>query len=615
MARQASLPKADDHIIHAASMPIAHDTEAPRPWCRGLFRTSQMFGLVAGVASFLVFPAVHMRLHQDDYTYKHASQMIGITLLMAFFWVFEVLPVYVTAMIPLVLIPVMGITTMSQLSTQYWNWIQLLFMGAFMVNAAVEHSGLPRRVALCVLTRTANTPGMTLFSFMIVCWVMSMCCSTITTTLMVGPIATGLIQEAEDTAHDEEDSQKDSSSSSSDDEDQAAFPAGTKKGVRVVRRYADGLLLGIAFGSLAGGIATIIGNPANAFLAGRPIVAGKVTWLMWFVFALPVSFATLVVSFCVLYVLFVRNSGGVQLTSSFLKAEYILLGRVRRDEIVAGSVLALQIFLWAISGSVLSAYFKVENGEPSLNDACISCFCALLVFVLPSEVNPGQPVLPWKFAQERVEWGQLLLMGGAFTLARGFEDTGLDIVIGVSFGRYIHYMSPLMRTFVIVAVSSISTQIFGGIASAAVFLVILSNSALYHFMHPLGLMLPATVASSFAFVIPTSTPTLAVILAKSIDMAKPLTFRDFLKAGLPVNFCMAIIGSLLVVVMGHLVFATHESFPRYACIKVCDWVTIPGANGSTTHQGCVTFDGDGEMCTLANGTKLVTCDYAYCPWQ
>jgi len=376
-----------------------------------------------------------------------------------------------------------------------------------------------------------------------------------------------------------------------------------------VQRFANGLLLGIAYGSLAGGIATIIGSPANAFLMARPIVEGQIIWLNWIAFALPTSFVALIAGYGVLYVRYVR-SADVLLSRTFMKEEYERVGKVSRDEILAGLLLALMLLLWVLRPLTFGKMVTFANGQESLNDAVMSALCGVLVFAIPSDVRPGECLLPWRHMQERLEWGALLLMGGAFAISEGWVDAGLDVMVGKHVGEALTGMPVFLQTFVIVAVTSVFTQIMGGISFAAISLVVLSSTSLQQLVNPMTLLLPATVANSFAFAIPTATPPLAVVLAKSMDMSKPLTFKSFSKAGVPLNLLMAVLGTYTCFAMGGVIFGAEAPFPEYACIPgECMWLPIPTGNTSVS-QGCIMQDSsDGVYCKIANGSLVDTTPY------
>mmetsp|Transcript_112857 Transcript_112857/g.350319 ORF Transcript_112857/g.350319 Transcript_112857/m.350319 type:complete len:601 (+) Transcript_112857:77-1879(+) len=594
LGRSASLPQDDGTLIHAASMPLSYDTEAKRPCCGGMCRTSQFFGAVLAGVVFVILKFVALE-------YSKANEMLAVTVLVAVFWSFEVLPIYITALLPAVLMPMYAIAPIETIANKYFTWIHLLFLGSFIVNCAVELSGLPRRIALLVLMRTRSSPARMLMGFMGISWVMSMCCSTLTTTLMVAPIAVGLMQEAEEEAMDQAEQSTESDESSNSGEQRPKS--------KQVRRFADGLLLGVAYGSLAGGIATIIGSPANAFLMARPILNEQIMFLNWIAFALPTSFVALLAGYGVLYLRYVR-SADVLLSRTFMREEYERVGKMSRDEILSGLVLVLMLVLWVLRPLTFGKLVTFANGQQSLNDSVMSAACGILVFVIPSDVRPGEALLPWRHMQERLEWGALLLMGGAFAISEGWVDAGLDVMVGKHVGEALTGMPVFLQTFVIVAVTSVFTQIMGGISFAAISLVVLSSTSLQQLVNPMTLLLPATVANSFAFSIPTATPPLAVVFAKSMDLTKPLTFSAFSKAGIPLNILMAILGTFTCYVMAGLVFHATDPFPEYACIPgECMWFPIPTGNTSV-FQGCIVQDSsDGLYCKIANGSLVDTSQY------
>merc|ERR1712061_889529 len=171
----------------------------------------------------------------------------------------------------------------------------------------------------------------------------------------------------------------------------------------------------------------------------------------------------------------------------------------------------------------------------------------------------------------------------------------------------------LSLNFVIIVCVTLAVQIFSGIGIAATMLPVISSAALQAVVNPLLLLLPATMASSFAFLLPTATPANVVVLARSQDLSRSLRFRDFFSNGLPLTVWIILLGALLTDLMGSLVFDTHSPFPQWACKAApasCVFLEAPGVVQcqQVATQACIVDLGspNAVMCRLWNGTMLNT---------
>jgi len=252
--------------------------------------------------------------------------------------------------------------------------------------------------------------------------------------------------------------------------------------------------------------------------------------------------------------------------------------------------------------------FQTPAGESLIGDSTLSCLPALLLFLMPSKVRPGQSLLTWTAVHEKFDFGLLLLIGGGFAVASGFVQSGLNVALGCAIAESLGQLPLLPVTLLIVLVTTVATQVFSCVGTATTIIPMLLAAAAHGVRNPLGLVLPATVACSFAFALPTATPANVIVLAKSQDLLQPLRVRDFFLTGLPLNLAMVVLGSLLLYIMGEAVFDTDSPFPQWACDGVsCIWVAVPGAvhGQQVTSQAC-TLDVASDMatCRLANGTLV-----------
>ncbi|EOD06561.1 hypothetical protein EMIHUDRAFT_219066 [Emiliania huxleyi CCMP1516] len=485
-----------------------------------------------------------------------ANEMLAVVALVAVFWMFEVLPLPVTSLLPMLLIPAFGILDHSLVASAYWGPVQMMFVGAFIVDVGIEHVMLHQRLALNILLRTGvERPFVVLASFSAISFCFSSVCSNTATVVMLVPFATGLLDTAAEQAR------------ARGEEHQAAS-------------LHAGVLLGIAFAANGGGIATLVGTPPNGVLAGQPSLHGEVGFANWFLFAAPIACCTLLIALTVLHF-----------------------------GVVAAGALALQVFLWVSRPYLLEPVFG-----PGLGDSATACGAAVLLFVVPSSERPGESVLTWSVAQQHLPWGILLLLGAGsaiasprspesagFAIAAGCEASGLTTALGGSLAEALSGLTDLPLVITIVAAVSLLTQLTSNTATANTLLPLLNAVAKAKLTNPLLLLLPTTIACSFAFVLPAATAPNSVIFAtERLDIAD-FVVNGGITTGLSIAIC-----SPLVYLMADTVFDVRAPYPRWACDdpESCAWVAVAGeVDGSSVEEQACAVVSD-ESCRLRNGTLV-----------
>jgi len=374
---------------------------------------------------------------------------------------------------------------------------------------------------------------------------------------------------------------------------------------------SDAMMLGIAYSATIGGMATLTGAIPNYFLYGQDIVNHTVTWANWFAFALPISACILGVAYLVLWVKYIRGMRLQGIDHSVLQREYDDLlddvGTLSRDEVLVCLITVIQVVLLIIRPYVIDPLVQTEYGSSLINDASLATLCACSLFLIPSSMRPGQMILTWPTVHDKFDFGTLLLIGGGMAINSGFIQSGLNIWAGDVFAKIAANSSHSFGlTVLIILVTSVMAQCFSAIGTSAAMLPVFSAASQAAITNPMALMLPATVACSFAFLLPTATPANVVVLAKSQELPRPLRVRDFFTAGLPLNLVAVVVGAALVHAMGVAVYDIDVPFPRYACeATYCKWLPIEGTvQGELVYeQACMVDDSsDDATCRLWNGT-------------
>ena len=485
-----------------------------------------ILGPVTAILFFVFF--------NPDPAKPQVGYMAGIALLMAIWWITETVPLAVTALIPVALFPLFGVMDGKDVSALYFNHVIFLFLGGFMVALAMEKWNLHKRIALFTLLIFGTKPRRILLGFMIVTAFLSMWISNTATAMMMVPIALSLIINLEETL-----------------------------GKQKVRKYSIGLLLGIAYSASIGGIATLVGTPPNLSFARILNItfpdAPEISFANWFFFALPISVVFLFIVWLLLTFLFCRN--GFKIDKSSFKQEFQKLGKMGFEEKVVLIVFLSLVLLWLTRADIQFGTFVIPGWSglfPKagyINDGTVAIALALLLFIIPDK-NDSR-ILDWSTAS-RLPWNIVLLFGGGFALAGGFMESGLSVWFGEQMSG-LESLSPGMLIGSICFLITFLTELTSNTATAEMVLPILAALGTAIGRNPLLLMIPATLASSFAFMMPVATPPNAILFG-----TKRLSILDMAKVGIIVNILGIIILTIGIILLGPLLGIDLNEMPDWA---------------------------------------------------
>jgi len=462
----------------------------------------------------------------------------AVAALMALWWITEAVPIAVTALLPVVLFPVLGVADGKVISSAYFNHIIFLFLGGFLMALAMERWSLHKRIALKILMIVGVSPVKILFGFMFATAFLSMWISNTATAMMMLPIVMSVINEIED-----------------------SLPH------KKVKPYATGLLLGIAYSASVGGMATLVGTPPNlAFGKIYSIMfpdAPPISFAQWMAIGVPVAAVMFVVIFVYLLIVFIpkRSSGGG--AKETIHQAYKKLGKMQSEERVVLVAFITLAALWIFRNDINAGVFVIpgwsgifKNPE-YLNDGTVAMAISVLMFLIPSS-KTKEYILDWKTAR-KLPWRIVILFGGGFALAQGLADSGFSAWLGeqMVFLRGVH---PL---FIIVFISltlSFLTELTSNTATAQIVLPIMASMAVSMQVHPLLFMLPATLAASMAFMLPVATPPNAIIFGSG-----KITIRTMARNGFILNIIGVILVALMVYYFGEFLSgAPLEILPEWA---------------------------------------------------
>ena len=459
----------------------------------------------------------------------------AVTALVACWWMFVVLPIPVTSLLPLLLLPLVGALSVTRAARCYADSNIFLFMGGFIIALAIERWGLHRRLALHTIVFIGAGRRSVVLSFMVASAMISMWVSNTATTMMLLPIGLAVI--------------------SSIEQPREPGSAGRRS------TFAAALMLGIAYGASIGGIGTPIGTPPNIVFRGlyHTLFPGsvEVTFLQWVLMWLPVIAVFLPVAWLVLtrWTCPVPAGTGVD-ARRLLKQELRELGPIRGPEMTVLLIFVCAAVLWMTRSlpigtqgdygwaALLARWFAQVDGAPprirvdAVNDATIAIGMAVLLFLIPAGRMPNGSrgaLMDWETAR-RLPWDILLLFGGGFAIAEAFEETGLSHWCGQTLST-LGISAPLALVIATCLLVTFLTELTSNTATAQVMLPIMANLGQAAGIHPLLLMLPATVSASLGFMLPVGTPPNAIVFASG-----HIELKQMIRTGLILN----LIGVVLV---------------------------------------------------------------------
>lgn len=447
--------------------------------------------------------------------------MAGVTVWMCVWWFTEAVNLAVTALVPVLMLPVLGISDCKTVSQQYTDSIIFLFIGGFMLAFAIEKWHLHKRIALKILSIVGTKPSTILFGVMLSTYLISNWISNTATTVMLFSAVFALIQE---TKHYIE---------------------------KNASKFAAALLLGLAFSATIGGLATPVGTPPNmyffkAYKQAFPL-SNDLNFLKWSAIGYPISLTFLVCTFFVLNGYFLRKKVNIIIHTSYFKNAYAELGKFSWEEKWTFGIFISCILLWftRVDIEIGSFAFKGWNHifiKPKfVDDAFVALIAAMLLFLVPSKKNKGEALLVWDDAK-KLRYDIILMFGSGFALAYGFEVTGLSNWLAESL-HVLKGVSPLLIILGICIIVTIISEFASNIASIQLAIPIMIALQKDLDVPPLLLMMPATFAASLGFMLPVATAANTIVFG-----TKQIEMRDMLRVG----FLLDAIGILVITFMCYL---------------------------------------------------------------
>lgn len=433
-----------------------------------------------------------------------------VVILMAIWWISEAIPLAATALIPVVAFPALGVMQVGDVTQAYGHHLIFLFLGGFFIAVTMQRWNLHRRIALQTINLVGPQPQRMILGFMLATAGLSMWISNTATSMMMLPIALAVLTQSRDEAEEH--------------------------GEQLPRGFGVALMLGVAYAASIGGIATLIGTPPNAVLAGQleELYGIDITFASWMAFGLPMSLLFLGITW--LFLAYGRNCRGLKSLpggQERIGAELNAIGAMSSAEKRVLIVFVTVALAWILRG------FLPEGMLDKLGDASIAIAGAMALFLLPSGQEKGERLLDWETAA-KIPWDIVLLFGGGFAIAAGFAATGLSQTLAESL-EILGNVPVILIIAACVTLVVFLTEVTSNTATATVFIPLMGALAVATGFNPMVLMAAVAVAASCAFMLPVATPPNAVVFG-----SRSLSIPDMARAGLVLNIFSVLLTTLFV---------------------------------------------------------------------
>ncbi len=474
--------------------------------------------------------------------HPEVTYTLAIAILMAGWWITEVIPLAITSLLPVVMFPLMGVMDGKSVSSAYFNHVIFLFIGGFIMALAMQKWDLHRRIALKIMLITGTSPHRVLLGFMAATAFLSMWISNTATAMMMVPIVLSITKKLADFMDE-----------------------------RSIRKFSTGLLLGVAYSASIGGIATLVGTPPNLSFARIFQImfpsAPEISFSHWFMFAMPLSLIMLVVSWLVLYYLYKPGEYSASQTRLTLRTEYKNLGKATFEQKTVMVLFVLLALLWLTRADVDMGSINIPGWSSLLphsqyiNDGTVAIAMSILLFVIPASTGKGVRLMDWETAGG-LPWNIVLLFGGGFALANAFKVSGLSLWVGEQMNAASGL--PIILVIAIVAVTmTFLTELTSNTATTEMILPVMAGLSISLNINPLLLMLPATLSASMAFMLPVATPPNAIVFGSN-----QLSVGEMAKTGLILNIIGALIITLATYFWGAWLFDVQiNQMPDWAVLQ------------------------------------------------
>ncbi|KPH76468.1 SLC13 family permease [Oceanobacillus caeni] len=462
------------------------------------YKPAQKVGLILGPLLFLL---TLLFFHPEGLS-PEARSVLAVTLWVATWWITEPIPIPVSSLIPIILLPMTGALDGNTVVSSYGNDIIFLFLGGFFIATAMEKWNLHKRMALSIISIIGTSPQRIVLGFMVSTAFLSMWVSNTAATMMLIPMGLAIVQQA----------------SSSLEKGKYASD---------IPKFEKSVIFGIGYAATIGGLGTLIGTPPLSILAGTvgQMFDTEISFAGWMAVGVPL--VILLIPLLWLYltkVVYKINFRELPGGKEQIYKERKSLGKISYEEKAVAFVFAFAAFMWITRTFIWENIVEV----PGISDGIIAMMATVLLFLIPAKREEGSKIMEWKDSKD-IPWGILILFGGGLAIAAGFTSSGLSEWIGQQLAG-LEGMNILLVIFISTLVILLLTEITSNTATATMIIPVVASLALALNLHPYALMVPCAMAANCSFMLPVGTPPNAIMYGTG-----KLTITEMVKNGFWLN--------------------------------------------------------------------------------
>ncbi|MEM5516471.1 SLC13 family permease [Henriciella sp. AS95] len=421
---------------------------------------------------------------------------------MAVWWITEPIPIAATALLPLVIVPLIGAGSPVEAAAGYSSPIIMLLLGGFIIARGVEVWNLHTRIALNIVSRSGSGPATLVGGFMVATAALSIGISNTATTLMMIPIAVS-----------------------------AAAMIGDKTGT-----FDVAVILGVVYAASIGGVTTPVSTPTNLIAIDwlRQNTGADISFPSWMMFGIPALLLLLPTAWFVVTRNMPKLEHGRAAVSRF-RRQLDELGKMSAPETRVALVFGAVALLWILR-PFINSIGTANDILPlaALTDMSIAMAGAVFVFLVPAGPGRGRGLLTWKEAED-LPWGVILLFGGGISLGQVIKTTGLSEWIGEQLG-VLNTLPPLFFVGAVVLLVIFLTEVTSNVATMTTLAPVLGALSAAVGLPAEALLAPAAVAASCAFMLPVATAPNAIGYATG-----HVSVEDMVKRGFAINMAGIVI--------------------------------------------------------------------------
>lgn len=403
---------------------------------------------------------------------------LAIFILCLILWITNVIPLAITSLLAIVLIPLLGVLDTKTAFSLFGNRAVFFILGAFILAAALMKSGLSTRLALLFLTRIKKTPQSLLLSALLASAFLAFWMPAHAVAALLFPIILEI--------------------------------ARSLKLAPRASSYGKALFLSLAWGAVIGGVATFLGGARNPLAIGMlwEEYKIKIGFLEWMIAVVPAVFIMLIFAYAIIRIFFKIDIKDVTITENTLKEKINQLGKMSREEKAVGIIMGVTILCWMTLSNTLGL-------------ANIAILSSVFLFIFN--------IVPWKEIEEYVNWGVILMYGGAIALGFALDQSqAAEWLAHKALSPF--NLTPFVFIIIITLVAKFFTEGISNAATVAILLPFGFALGASHNISPVIVVYAIAVPAGLAFSLPMGTPPNAICYASGY-----YRISDAVKAGIFLN--------------------------------------------------------------------------------